>query len=688
MGNLQRRPAPLPTGRGYRRLELWAQSFSQAGAATEKLSHERPKLRPAAPGTTDLGLVGPYRVLRILGEGSMGVVYEAVDTRLDRHVALKVLKPFWSRCESSRQRFLLEAKAVAHLTDDRIVTVFDVGEEADIVYIAMARIRGQSLEDRLQKQPRLTIEQVVDLGKQIAQALAKAHVHGVIHRDVKPANIFLEESPVSTETPQGIRVKLLDFGLARLLNEEVRLTQHGMVVGTPAYMAPEAASSQAENNAQSDLFSLGCILYRMTTGVLPFQGHDTLSILHALANTQPTSPRSLDPAIPESLSATVMTLLEKNPTNRFPSAEAVIASLSGTHRTRQHRSRRLVRSAVIGLMVCLVATLSILAYWPPPPISLPSEISLAAAKNTQVPAGIAETPTARRWETLAFRTWLDAVAALPPQAQLDAVAKKLVECNPEFNGILGLNLPEEMPKVTGGKVTTLQIFTDDVFDLSPVRAFPNLKILKCSFSGRSPHGGILEDISPLEGMPIQTLWLNANPKVKDLSPLRGMPLKELNLWMTGVVDLAPLQGLQLESLICRTTRLKDFSALRGMPLTSLDLTDVFGVDDLSFIEGMNLKRLLINRMDLADLSKLKGQPLERLEANDLKVVDLKPLKGMPLAFLWVRNCPNVVDLTPLKDLPLIEIGCDIQGERDLTVLRSIKSLEIVNGRPTNEMLKR
>lgn len=300
-----------------------AASVVSSGARTEFGEESYDFLAPAA-GPEEIGRLGGYRILKVLGAGGMGVVFLAEDLQLKRVIALKTMKPSVALNPQSRERFIREAQASAMLENDHIVPIYQVGEDRGVPFLAMPFLKGSSLEDRLKKSGKLNTEQVVRLGMQIARGLAVAHERGLIHRDIKPANIWIEPD-------NGGRAKLLDFGLARGLSGDSHLTQSGTIVGTPAYMAPEQARGE-KVDARCDLFSLGCVLYRMTTGVQPFQGAETMATLIALALHNPEPPQKVNPAVPTALSELVMRLIAKDPTGRPASAKAVIEELQGIER--------------------------------------------------------------------------------------------------------------------------------------------------------------------------------------------------------------------------------------------------------------------------------------------------------------------------------------------------------------------
>ncbi|HTU21870.1 MAG TPA: protein kinase [Gemmataceae bacterium] len=269
----------------------------------------------------EIGRLGAYRVLKVLGAGGMGVVFRAEDPQLQRLVALKAMLPALAANDSARQRFLREARA-ASLKHDHIVTIFQVGEDRGAPFLAMEFLEGEALEDRLKREGKLPLAEVLRIGHEIAEGLQAAHEHGLIHRDIKPANVWLEGK-------RG-RAKILDFGLARSSADEVHLTQSGAIVGTPAYMPPEQARGD-KVDGRCDLYSLGCVLFRLCTGELPFKADNTMSLLLALATEQPKSPREINADVPPSLADLILRLLAKDPAQRPATAGDVAEALDAIH---------------------------------------------------------------------------------------------------------------------------------------------------------------------------------------------------------------------------------------------------------------------------------------------------------------------------------------------------------------------
>jgi serine/threonine protein kinase len=305
--------------------------------------------------------LGPYRVLRQLGQGGMGLVYEAEDQRLKRRVALKVMLPQHAANTKARQRFLREAQAQAAIEHDHIVAIFQADEDDGVPFIAMPLLKGETLSEVLKRDGRVPLADLLRIGRETAEGLSAAHEQGLIHRDIKPSNLWLEarggrrgvrgenqeargerrevrgenQTTVAPRpSPLTPRVKILDFGLARAAQvaDDAHLTGTGVALGTPAYMAPEQARGEAVD-ARSDLFSLGCVLYQMGTGALPFQGSSVMAVLNALANGTPTPPRELNPDLPAGLAELIERLLAKNPTARPADAQAVADALAALERT-------------------------------------------------------------------------------------------------------------------------------------------------------------------------------------------------------------------------------------------------------------------------------------------------------------------------------------------------------------------
>ncbi|MFO0867873.1 MAG: serine/threonine-protein kinase [Pirellulales bacterium] len=277
------------------------------------VSQESPMPLLPEPGQT----FGHYRLVREIGRGGMGIVFEAEDTVLHRSVALKVLAPQWAVDPLARRRFLAEARTAAGISSPHVVTVYAVEEVEGWPFLVMELVRGRTVQELLDERGRLPLALILRIGWRVAAGLAAAHRRGVIHRDVKPGNVLIED------TTQ--RVKLTDFGLARAI-DDARLTRDGIIVGTPAYMAPEQVfGGQVDHRA--DLFSLGSLLYALAVGEPPFDCTNTLALVRAVADSQPPRIRQHQPQLPLWFDELVARLHSRRPSERFNSADEVARKL-------------------------------------------------------------------------------------------------------------------------------------------------------------------------------------------------------------------------------------------------------------------------------------------------------------------------------------------------------------------------
>jgi hypothetical protein len=277
----------------------------------------RPGAAPGGPGDAPPKNIGRYEILNELGHGAMGIVYKAQDPKIGRVVAIKTLSAAGQgdELEQYRARFLVEAKSAGRLNHPNIVTVHDVTEdEFGRPCLVLEFVEGTTL-DRLVLEEPMTIARLIELITQIARALAYAHAHGIIHRDVKPANIMVTKTGIA---------KLSDFGIAKL--EGTSMTIAGQVMGTPAFMSPEQCTGSALDH-RSDVFSLGAVLYTLTAGEKPFPGDSFTTVAYKVVHSDPVPARTLNPTLPEQLDVILSRCLAKDAAQRYASADLLANDL-------------------------------------------------------------------------------------------------------------------------------------------------------------------------------------------------------------------------------------------------------------------------------------------------------------------------------------------------------------------------
>lgn len=298
---------------------------------TKMMPVNRKLMRDSIENAKQRGRIGRFEIIQTLGQGGMGEVLLARDRELTRQVAIKLLKSRYASDDLIRRRFLREAQTASVLNNPHIATIYEIGEIEDIPYIVMEYVKGKTLTEILKSRP-FTINEILEIGRQSALALAEAHANGIIHRDVKSSNILVND--------RG-QVKVLDFGLAkpgifgpRKEDSEgndisfTNITEPGILMGTVTYMSPEQASGKEKIDHRSDIFSLGIVLYEITTGVLPFDGDTYFQIIDAISNDDPKPINEIRTDAPPQLVDVIMKALEKNPADRFQSAQELALRLT------------------------------------------------------------------------------------------------------------------------------------------------------------------------------------------------------------------------------------------------------------------------------------------------------------------------------------------------------------------------
>ncbi len=268
--------------------------------------------------------LGRYEIVGELGRGAMGVVYKAKDPLIDRMVAIKTINLQSLPPDKKKEyeaRFYQEAKAAGRLSHPNIITIYDLGENDGIAYIAMELLEGRELQHLLEDGKRLSVDDALNIAIQVASGLAYAHEHGIVHRDIKPSNIMVL---------QGKRIKIADFGIARM-ESSLLSTKTGLLMGSPLYMSPEQIKNE-RIDLRSDIFSLGILFYQMVTGRLPFRGDNAHTVMFQIVQEEPPKPSSLNPDVPPVLDAIIAKCLAKRPDDRYQDANELGRVLLASHK--------------------------------------------------------------------------------------------------------------------------------------------------------------------------------------------------------------------------------------------------------------------------------------------------------------------------------------------------------------------
>jgi hypothetical protein len=399
----------------------WEPDTSQVAASAADAARDREVVADVLAnilGTPNhpemLGRLGRYDIERVIGSGGMGIVLKAHDSELNRPIAIKLLAPHLAHVGAARERFAREGRAAAAVVHEHVVAIHNVESGGPLPFLVMQYVPGRSLQARVDEDGPLGVEEMLRIGVQAAAGLAAAHRQGLVHRDVKPANILLENTVE--------RAVLTDFGLARAI-DDASLTQTGILAGTPHYMSPEQALGESIDH-RSDLFSLGAVLYFMATGRPPFRGASALGVLHRISQDAHRPVWQVNAEIPDDVSDVIDRLLEKKPGRRPASADEVQLTLAGLlsrgqregfgrRRFRGWRGKRLRKKLAAGGAALAVTAAIVLAvnWWMRPvtptvtrPVEAvdPQEVAARAAVESQADA--------------AFMTELAAVRASVPES--------------------------------------------------------------------------------------------------------------------------------------------------------------------------------------------------------------------------------------------------------------------------------
>jgi eukaryotic-like serine/threonine-protein kinase len=680
------------------------------------LSFLQPSEKPGS-----LGRLAHYDVLEVLGNGGFGIVVKAFDEKLHRLVAIKLMSPLLAATSAPRKRFVREARSAAAVRHENVIAIYAV-EDQPIPYLVMEYIAGRTLQQKVDATGPLELLDVVRIGRQTAAGLAAAHAMGLIHRDIKPGNILLED---------GVEhVKITDFGLARAA-DDASITQSGFIAGTPMYMAPEQALGETTDQ-RADLFSLGSVLYTMCSGRPPFRAANTMAVLKRVAEDTPRPIREIIPEVPEWLCALISGLHAKNPADRSTSAQDVadllarrlaeiqgpanipaVADVPRSAEVKAPPTQEIPKLAwliqwprffnrrcavVVGGLVMLFGSLgltdatgvtdfhgTVIRLFSPegtlvvevddPGVSVKIDgedivITGAGAKEIRLQPGRHAVEAIKNGKLV--------------QQKLVTVTKN----GRETVRVSREALPDTKAATRSADASAWERVVAVLSALEQVRAVgARLKELNPGFDGAvvpTIENGVVRelafntddvtDISPVRGLTrLRALKCSGfgdrNSPLTDLSPLSGLPLRTLVLAKGELFDLSPLRGMPLTEFSCYGTRVNDLSPLKGMKLRVLNC-DSLHVSDLRPLKGMPLENLVLSR-NAEDLTALAGMnTLEHLYFEGTTISDLSPLKGMKLTTLTM--CANPVsDLSPLKGMKLTYLHCGGTKVSDLSPLNGM-----------------
>jgi hypothetical protein len=676
-------------------------------------------------------VLGSYVLLERLGEGGMGEVYKARNWKLRQIIALKLIRKERLANGDAVRRFHREIRAAAQLDHPNIVHALDAGEESGCHFFAMEYVDGIDLAKLLKQRGPLPVVQACDYIRQAALGLQHAFERGLVHRDIKPQNLLLTISRVPAsggrETAVGGTIKVLDMGLALVTHgsdcgeDSTTMTKEGAVMGTLDYIAPEQALDAHRADIRADLYSLGCTLYHLLAGRVPFPGGTATEKLLKHQLSEPDPLEQLRPDVSAEVSHVVRGLMAKHPDDRYQTPADTAAALASIgsgmflaagagakSSPRAHAGAQAGDAGPARAALAAPMAMPVDAGFNPPDDTVANWSSLVDSaastaddtpkrqrrgvskrhwvwicvagailmlglvtlliilivqgrkqpKHTEEPKPGGTTTTKKDPAVIALENWIKKVAAMSADQQVEAVKAELKRRNRTFDGAL-------KHMIENGAVTGLEFQTNEVIDITPLRALPALKRLSCS--GSAPNAGKLTDLSPLKGLSLTQLNCQQNP-VADLTPLKDMPLTSLELASTKVADLSPLKGMPLTNLNCAGTQIADLLPLKDMRLTRL-LFNGTKVADLRPLAGMPLNELHCGGAQVTSLLPLSGMPLRSLSCNDNnQIADLKPLKGMSLTALNC-NSTGVSDLSPLEKMPLTYLGCANTKIDDLMPLK-------------------
>jgi serine/threonine protein kinase len=577
--------------------------------------------------------LGTYKLLKKLGEGGMGAVYLAEDTNMLRKVALKVLPKKYAADPEFLTRFRREAKAAGKLNHVNIVSAFTVGEELGNHYYVMEYCEGEPLDRVLKREGTLAWDKAVEVTMQIARGLKHAHDHGFIHRDIKPANVFVASQAASTMGKGSLNgvCKILDMGLSKNIGESDQSfnTQTGMALGTPHYISPEQARGEKDVDGRTDIYSLGATLYHLLTGQTPFTGSTAAMIIMKHLTDQIPNPQDIREDIPDGVVMVVQKMMAKAAEDRYADCQELLEDLEKVLDGKTPSSAEFDpgKSSVAMRQVKRIAS------------------NEAADRMRRGRTGQHQPIGTKQHAPVADARESDARSGDRRQADRRGEPR-------------GPNPKNKIYIAAGVAVMGVLVF-----------------LLALTSGGtKKPDGGGANVTPPKPGPEAVVIDKPATP------PASGAD----DAWIASVQKMTPEK--QIEAVQQRLRELDDKSArIANHALENGGVVFVHvSARNIAPLRGFPMLRSVwLNGGTATDLSPLAGMALTELNCDGRPVGDLSPLRGMKLTKLQMRGS-KVTDLSILSAMPLKELSCDFVPQRDTAILKSIKTLEKINGLPVAE----
>ncbi len=629
--------------------------------------------------------LGGCEILAKLGQGGMGTVYKARQMALDRLAALKVLPPQLASDEDFIARFTREAAAAAQLSHANIVQVYSAGIQDNLRYFVMEFVDGESVQQRLKRKGHIPPDEALAICMYVIQGLDYAWQRSkLIHRDIKPDNIFLSSAG---------EVKLGDLGLAKTVSgPHSGLTLTGSYMGTPYFISPEQARGLKSMDFRADIYSLGCTLFHMVTGHLPYEAHEgdnALTLMFKHVNEPVPDIRQVWPDCPASLAKLITRMIQKQPEDRFASYEELLAAMKQTAADLRNKP-----VSTVALKQRPATTQRKLVMNPAAPVQTPGVVGKKAKPDLPTPAKVGGgTKLVKTDEqgpsfglimsgTLVLCALVVGLVLWKPwQSGPEEPASNAAPAPPAGEGTVPLfpqqplaggtkAAPGRGAKPPVGPTPVGPAFITEVAALPPeqqvARVVAKLKEFNLDYDGRETHtitAGVVTELT----LPSESIH-NLSP----LTALRG--LKQLRVAsplgrVSALSDLAPLAGLPLTALDCHASVVTSLTPLAGLPLEELDLRACPKLASLMPLKGMKLRRLNISGNKLpVDFTSLQGMPLEELRCALTQLHDLSLLRGAPLKVL---ECDAMVT----------------SDARQVELLRTFKTLEQINELPAADFWK-